>query len=207
MMKCLGIRSLSVILLNRLFAIRHVLIMKLNLKSFQPRAVARKPAGQIRQLTAGDIPGLFSAAASLGEEDRRELLARIHFYELGFTKLYGVWVEDEIAYIQWLIMPDENPVIRSRYHRLFFELKPGQVLLENVFTFPRYRGFGYLPFVSEQLLLKAKEAGFQTVIAYIRDDKLTTLNEFVQMGFRFVNLLRIIQLFGFTRRRLLLPRV
>jgi hypothetical protein len=204
---CLGIRSLSVILLNRLFAVRHVLIMKMNLNTFQPRSADRTPAGKIRLLTDGDIPGLFSAAASLGDEDRRELLARIHFHRLGFTKLYGVEVGGEIVYIQWLVTPGENPVIRSAYRRLFFELKPGQVLLENVFTFPRYRGLGYLPFVSEQLLLKSREAGYQTAIVYIRDDKLSTLNEFVRMGFRFANRLRIVQVFGFTSRKLLLPRI
>jgi hypothetical protein len=203
----LGIRSLCLILLKRICYVHHVLILKLNLKTFQPRSFERIPGGKLCLMGPDDIPRLLDAASSLAEEDRRELLARIHFYELGFTNLYGVRVEDEIAYIQWLITPKDNPVIRSRYRRLFFELKPGQVLLENVFTFPGYRGLGYLPFVSEQLLLKAKEAGFQTVIAYIRDDKLATFNEFVQMGFRFANRLRIIQLFGFTRRRLLLPRV
>jgi hypothetical protein len=206
-MRCLGFRSLCVILANRLFAVRHVLVMKLNLNTFQPRPVARPPAGKIRLLTEGDIPKLFSAASSLGDEDRRELLARIHFYGLGFTQLYGVETAGEIAYIQWLVTSVENPVIRSRYRRLFFELKPGQVLLENVFTFPRYRGLGYLPFVSEQLLLKARETGSQTVIAYIRDDKLSTLNEFVRMGFLFANRLRIVQIFGLTFRKLLLPRL
>jgi hypothetical protein len=206
-LRCLGIRSLGLILLRRLFYIHHVLIMKLNLKTFQPRSFERPPGGDLRLLTPEDMPRLLSAAASLKAEDRRELLARIHFYDLGFSKLYGVFTGSEIAYIQWLVTPEDNPVIRARYHRLFFELKPGQVLLENVFTFPRYRGLGYLPFATERLLVKAREMGFQTVIVYIRNDKITTLNEFVQMGFRFANLLRIFQVFGFIRRKLLLPRL
>jgi hypothetical protein len=182
--------------------------MKLNLKTFQPRSFERTPGGKLCLLTPDDIPQLLSVVPSLEDADRKELLARIYFYDLGFSKLYSVKIEDgEIAYIQWLITPEDNPVIRARYHRLFFELKPRQVLLENVFTFPRYRGLGYLPFATEQLLVKAREMGYQTVIVYIRNDKITTLNEFVNMGFRFANLLRIIQVFGFIRRKLLLPRV
>jgi hypothetical protein len=204
---CLGIPSLCLILIKRIFYVHHVLILKLNLKTFQPRSFERIPGGKLCLLTPDDMPRLLSAVSSLKEEDRRELMARIHFYGLGFTRLYGVKINGEIAYIQWLITPEENPVIRAHYHRLFFELKPGQILLENVFTFPGYRGLGYLPYATEQLLVKARETGHQTAVVYIRDDKISTLNEFVHMGFRFANLLRIIQVFGFTRRRLLLPRV
>ena len=206
-LRCLGIRSLCVILLKRLFYVHHVLIMKLNLKTFQPRSFERTPGGELCLLTRDDIPQLLSSVSSLEKEDRKELLARLYFYDLGFSMLYGIKTEGQIAYIQWLITPEDNPVIRKHYQRLFFELKPGQALLENVFTFPKYRGRGYLRFGSEQLLVKARELGFQTVIAYIRIDKITTFNEFANMGFRFANLLRIIQVFGFIRRKLLLPRV
>jgi hypothetical protein len=205
--RLLGFRSLFVILLKRFFYIHHVLIMKMNLTTFRPRSFERIPAGELCLLTPDDIPKLLSAVPSLGEEDRKELMARIHFYNLGFSKLYGIKTEGQIAYVQWLITDEDNPVIRKHYQRLFFELKPGQALLENVFTFPQYRGRGYLRFGSEQLLVKARELGFQTVIAYIRIDKITTFNEFANMGFRFANLLRIIQVFGFIRRKLLLPRV
>jgi len=203
----LGLRSLFLILLKRIFFVHHVLILKMNLKTFQSRSFERIPGGKLCLLTPEDMPRLLLSVSSLKEEDRRELMARIHFYGLGFTRLYGVKIKGEIAYIQWLVTPEDNPVIRAHYHRLFFELKPGQVLLENVFTFPGYRGLGYLPYATEQLLVNARDMGHQTAVVYIRDDKISTLNEFVHMGFRFVNLLRIIQVFGFVRRKLILPRV
>ena len=195
------------ILLKRTIYVHHVMILKLNLKTFQSRSFERIPGGTLCLLTPDDIPQLLSTVSSLEEADRKELMARIHFYDLGFSKLYGVKTDGDIAYIQWLITPEDNPVIRARYHRLFFELKPRQVLVENVFTFPPYRGLGYLPFATEQLLVKARDMGYQTVIAYIRNDKLATLNEFVNMGFRFANRMRIVQVFGFIRRTLQLPNI
>jgi hypothetical protein len=206
-LRCLGLRSVGLILLKRIFFVHHVSVLKLNLKTFAPRSFERPPAGTLSPLTADDVRRLLSGVPALPEPDRRELMARIHFYGLGFTRVYGVKVDGEIAYIQWLVTPEDNPVIRDRYRRVFFELKPGHVMLENVFTFPRYRGLGYLPFISQRLLIQAREEGFQTAVVYIREDKLSTLNEFVAMGFRFANQLRIIQAFGFVRRRLLLPRL
>lgn len=206
-LRLLGIRASCLILLKRIFRIHRVLILKLNLSGFQPRSFERIPGGELCLLTPEDIPPLLSAVPYLGGEDRRELLARVHFYNLGFTRLYAIRKDGEIACIQWLITPEDNPVIRTRYRRLFFELRPGQAMLENVFTFPKYRGLGYLPTLSQRLLVQAREMGFHAVIAYIPEDKITSLNEFVNMGFRFFNLLRIIQIFGFVRRKLLLPRV
>jgi hypothetical protein len=206
-LRCLGLRSVGLILLKRIFFVHHVSVLKLNLKTFTPRSFERPPAGTFFPLTADDVRGLLSAVPALPEPDRRELMARIRFYELGFTRLYGVRVDGEIAYIQWLVTPEDNPVIRDRYRRVFFELKPGHAMLENVFVFPRYRGLGYLPFVSQRLLIQARDDGFRTAVLYIREDKLSTLNEFVAMGFRFANLLRITQAFGFVHRRLLLPRL
>jgi hypothetical protein len=109
---------------------------------------------------------------------------------------------DDIAYIQWIIFPTENHLIIRNYSGRYYPLTAKQVMIENAFTFPRYRGRGYFLSGTMQLLELAKNSGHSSAICYIRKDRIVPLNEFTQMGFKIIKMVREYKLFGKVWRTL-----
>jgi L-amino acid N-acyltransferase YncA len=104
--------------------------------------------------------------------------------------------------MQWIIYPDENDIIAKYYLNRFKLLKNNQILLENAFTFPRYRGLGLFAAVTSDLLEKAKDEGYKSAITYIRKNALDSLNEFMKQGFKLNAIIREYKILGITKRML-----
>ena len=202
MMSNLGGRGLIQLLSDRLFSLNHYYVMKLNLKDLNEFPIKRKPFGELSLLNEADLLKIKQSVKKYSLEDRRETLGRIHFYEWGFHNCYVMKVNDKIAYFQWMLYPDENENIKKHFKNVFYPLKEHQVMIENAFAFPEFRGRGYLPYVSRLLLNKAKEDGYKSAVGYIRTDKITSLNEFFKMGFKVTQYIREIKLFGKIYRNL-----
>ena len=190
------------LLLDTLFSMNQYYILGRSLAPPLEYSFARMPKGDISPLTENDITYLRRNISLLNEEDRRELLARLFFYESGFTNCYVMRNGTDIAYLQWIIFPSENRVISQKYSTKFNLLSDKQVMIENAFTFPNYRGRGYLPFGTQQLLELAKRNGYSSAICYIRTDRITSLNEFTKMGFKIVKMVDEYKLFGKAWRTL-----
>jgi hypothetical protein len=156
--------------------------------------------GSAEILDAADMAGIKASLGSHPPNERRELVTRLMFFNDGFKHCYGVKRGSEIAYMQWIVLPSENSIIESLHRGRFLPLCQTQVLLENAYTFPRYRGLGYLPAVSASLLINARKDGFVSAITYIRDNNFTALNEFIKIGFRITRRVTEIRLLGFIRR-------
>ncbi len=150
-----------------------------------------------------DITEIRDNLKSLGPIDKKELILRLFFYEAGFKNCYVARnTKGQIVYLQWLIYPYENVIIKSRFGSRFYPLKEKEVMLENAFTFPRFRGLGLLPSVSAQLLDIARQDGYASCITYIRKDQIVSLNEFTRLGFKITKLVREFKFLGVTRRML-----
>ena len=132
----------------------------------------------------------------------RSIVGRLHFHASGFSNCYVMTAGEEIAYLQWLILPADNDVIRSRFSTKFYPLGERQVMVENVFTFPKFRGRGLLPYGTLHLLQLARDKGFSSVICYIRKDNITSLNEFFRMGFKITKMVQEYKVLGRTWRTL-----
>jgi len=76
------------------------------------------------------------------------------------------------------------------------------VILENACAFPEVRGFGYLAFVSRELLTQARQQGYKSAIGYIKKEKIASLNDFFGMGFKITKILREQKLLGKVMRNL-----
>jgi len=101
----------------------------------------------------GDLESLVDRLGELEWNERKEIATRVFFARAGFRHCYFAKTPDgQPVYMQWLIYPDENEIIAKHFRSRFYPLKPNQIMLENAFTFPRFRGLGLLPNISAELL-------------------------------------------------------
>jgi len=134
---------------------------------------------------------------------RKDIVARLFFSQAGFKHCYFAKTSiGQPAYIQWLIYPDENEIIAKHFQYRFYPLKPNQVMLENAFTFPKFRGLGLMPNVSAELLTIARNQGYKNAVVYIKKNQIASINEFLKLNFKIRKIVREYKLFGITKRML-----
>jgi GNAT superfamily N-acetyltransferase len=146
--------------------------------------------GPIEPLLPEDVAGLRARLRELPAIERKELLARIHFYQRGFRNGYALRDNGVIAYLQWIAYPSDNDVITGAYGRRFAALSPREVMLENAFTFPAFRGRGFLAFGTWELLKRARDQGYARAVTFVHANSLEALNTFMAVGFRVQRRLR-----------------
>jgi len=150
-----------------------------------------------------DFESMIDQLPHLALHARKEIVARLFFRQTGFKHCYFAKTPNgQPAYMQWLIYPDENKIIAKHFQYRFYLLKANQVMLENAFTFPRFRGLGLLPCVSAELLTIARNQGYKNTILYIKKNQITSINEFLNMNFKIRKIVREYKLFGITKRML-----
>ena len=188
--------------IDSLLSMNHYYILGRSLAAPIIYPLRQKPDLPFLPLDEETLRMLRDQAGNLPPRDRRELLGRLRFHSRGFSNCYVMKSGGEAAYLQWLIYPEENPVIMSRFAGKFYQLSERQVMVENVFTFPRFRGQGLLPYGTGKLLEVARERGYASAICYIRKDNITSLNEFCRLGFRIMKIVREYKVFGYAWRAL-----
>src|SRR5437870_5187875 len=148
----LGIAGIARLLGRSAASINHLYILYLTLADLVPNPPKCLGGSGLQLVRADEVDQLYNSLPSLAIDDRRELLSRLLFYKSGFTNCYVMKADDAIVYLQWLVLPSENSVIEKDYRRKFLPLNAKEVLIENSFTFPDYRGRGFLNFGTWQLL-------------------------------------------------------
>jgi len=142
-------------------------------------------------------------SSTVDPDSRRQLIGRALFYEKGFTNCYALKTEKgDIACLVWIIYPTENQLLKTYFSREYYQLKDNMVMLEKIFTFPKFRGLGFFAAITVELLNMAKEQGYQSAVGYIRHDVIISLNEYMRLGFRIHKIVRESKIMGFTIRRL-----
>jgi hypothetical protein len=130
---------------------------------------------------------------------QKEYLRRLFFYKAGFKNCYVLKNKNgEITSMCWIIYPSENEKLRKYFKSELFVLQDNQVLLENVFTFPRFRGFGFSPAITTELLKIAKDEGYNSALAiiYSMKERITSLNDMMNIGFRIIKLVKDYRFLG-----------
>ena len=125
--------------------------------------------------------------ARLNEErgqDVFEILRRVSFYERGFDACHLALTDSgDVCHIAWLLSARHNDLIQSQYPSGTGRLREDEVLLENIFTFPRYRGKGIMLSVTLHLADLARKKGFRRVVAYVDIENTPSLTGFNRAGF------------------------
>ncbi len=178
----------------------HCYLMHNRLLGLSPTPPRKIGGGELRRVDGSEISALYDQLPRYSYDDKRELLQRIHFYECGFKNCYAIDVDQSIAYLQWIIYPSENDIIRSKYRRLILPLRETEVAIEEAFTFPEYRGRGFMAHASWQLLQMAKNEGYRRGVTYVRKQSVQSLNILMSIGFTATRLVREYKVLGHSRR-------
>ncbi len=155
------------------------------------------------QATADDFAEIERGLPALDAESRREVVTRVLFFRRGFSGCYlGRTERGDLVAMQWLVRPRENALLHAHFPRIFYPLREREVLTENVFIYPRFRGFGTFPTLKHHVLSLARDEGFRTCHTYVRKDNLSSLNGLLALGFQVQRLLTAYSLLGRSWRNL-----
>lgn len=198
----LGFKEFFKLVLLHTATVNHFFILHANLSSKKFIKNVRINY-YLNKVDEKDIDEITSQMKTFSANDKKEIIVRLFFYLSGFKNCYiARSIKGEIMYMQWIIYPNENEIIERFYLNRFKLLKKNQILLENAFTFPRYRGLGLFAAVTSDLLQKSKDEGYKGAIAYIRKNALDSLNEFFKQGFKLNAIIREYKILGMTKRML-----
>lgn len=149
-----------------------------------------------------DMEEILNKAKQEVGESARELLQRKWFYDCGFHDCYVARAagSGDLCYIQWLVSSRDDSVVKRGFTKRLPRLKRDEILVENTFTFPQYRGNGIYPSVMVELGQIAKSKGFRRMLVYVREDNTASLKGCEKAGFRQFERISEIKLFFLTRR-------
>jgi hypothetical protein len=131
-------------------------------------------------------------------DSRREVATSLRFWQLGFRGCHLLEERGLIAYLQWLFLPSDAARLQEHFPTRYLPLGGSEAMIENAFTFPSFRGRGFHPHATVELLRLAKSQGCRAVVTYIRKDKISSLNNCMSVGFRIVQLLRERKFLGYA---------
>lgn len=201
--KRMGLKETLNVLIKKIFCIEQFYILQRSISQSINIPNIRLIL-DLRRANDDDMMQAIEALAKLDIVSRHELVSRILFYKKCSNNCYvAVTKDNEITYLQWLMYPIENDHIREYYKGTFKPLKDKQVLVENVFTFPKFRGQGLMAYITLKLLEIARNDGYKGAIMYIRTDRIESLNQNIMLGFKITGLLREYKIFGITKRHLI----
>ncbi len=202
----LGVRGMADLLNDRLCSFNNVFILEKSLFSVAAPG-AHRMQFSISEIEEADWEEILQEVHSMDIGAKREIFARALHFRNDFRHCYAIRSKTgSIAHIQWIVFPEENDVLSSRYPHFFKTLVPYEIMIENAFTFPRFRGLGLFSYATRYLLNLGREQGYKKATTYVRCEKLASLNELIRLGFSIKNVVREYRVLGVTRRRLEGPR-
>ncbi len=201
-LKELGLKASFLLLGSRVFSLNHYYVLRKNLMETQQGPELSKHKMEIAPIGEMDIGQILESLGNCSAAEKRDVLAYLLFYRSGFKNCYVMRRGEQVAYMQTLICPSDNDLIKQRYHKKFYPLKETQVMIENVFTFPAFRGLGCFQSGTLQLLELARAQGYRSALCYVRKDRFAALTDLVNMGFKITKLMPEYKIFGVVWRAL-----
>lgn len=184
--------------IKRVFSVNNYFILQRTLNDL-PTLDAPRLDLKIEIIRDEDFVLINKAAEQFNLNDKKELIYRMSFFNAGFKNCYLAKDKSgEIAYMQWLILPQANMQIRKTPLTIYFPLHEKQVNVSNAFTFPKYRGFNLMSYITVRLLSIAKDAGYKSAITYIKASNLEALNAIMKINFKLTDRVREIKILGFS---------
>jgi RimJ/RimL family protein N-acetyltransferase len=133
----------------------------------------------IRPARDADAPRILDLLAELSGSERatRERFLRSN---IGTCHL-AVTDSDEITYMQWLVGPEDNHLLRA--HTNLPILQDGEALLENAYTPASFRGKGIMSSAMAQIAERARDLGARWVLTVVEQDNVPSLKGCHRAGF------------------------
>jgi hypothetical protein len=200
--KALGPRASFRLFGSRVLSVNHYYVLRKNLLETAGYSGAAKNKMEVSPICGDDIRKILGNLEACSVAEKRDVLAYLLFYQSGFKNCFVMRREDKVAYMQTLIFPKENDLIAGQYRNKFYPLKDTQVMIENVFTFPSFRGLGCFQSGTGQLLELARGLGYRSALCYVRKDRVAALTDLVNMGFKITKMVPEYKILGRTWRAL-----
>lgn len=184
LVRCGNVREVSHIIGNKTWASLKGLGLRRDLAvSFETPAAAIPIS--IRLMREDDIPHLLGTHnPDLCGAGRLDRLNRQNMIKAGFRTCYVAVTRDDVpCYMQFLIGPDENQLLRTHFRGLYPHLSKDEALLEGAFTPEAFRGQRIMPSAMAQIARKAAELGARWVITYVGNDNIASLKGCKRAGF------------------------
>jgi len=174
----------------------HYYVLRKNLLEAPDSQAPIKHKMEVSLIGADDINQILNSLDTCNDAEKRDVLAYLLFYQSGFKNCYVMKRDDKVAYMQTLIFSEENALISEKYRSKFYQLKDTQVMIENVFTFPAFRGLGCFQSGTRQLLDLARAKGCRSALCYVRKERVAALTDLVTMGFKITKLMPEYKILG-----------
>lgn len=201
--KTLGWRLFLATILKNVYSTDDFYMLRMPMLKLELEPV-KTPRGKFHFSKATDavFDELFESISKVNHEMAKEIIVRIMFFEDGFKNCFVLRDEaGQIAAFEWLIYPEENELLIEQHPNRFPKLKKHEVMLENVFVFPKYRSQGLVAYLEYLLTEKAKNEGYRMATTVTRKDQLSVLNDYLAMGFKLVQLHKETRLFRRIKRK------
>lgn len=129
---------------------------------------------------------LFQLLSNENKDSIMEVVLRKIFYDHSLTNCYlaRATANNEPCYIQWMILPEENPEAQRFLRQGYPQIASNEVMLEHAYTFKKYRGQGIMGSVMAKLATIAQERGYQQIITYVSKDNIASLKGCEKAGFQ-----------------------
>ncbi|OGO20818.1 MAG: hypothetical protein A2144_03455 [Chloroflexi bacterium RBG_16_50_9] len=150
-----------------------------------------------------DMAEVLSRAKTESKQAAHELVERKWFYDCGFHDCYVARTVDtgEPCCLAWLVSAEDNDVVTQGFGSRLPALKKDELLLENCYTFEKYRGKNLMPAVVLDLWKMAGGHGFRRLITYVRQDNTASLKVFEKLAFREFEKIPELKFLFFTGRK------
>ena len=159
----------------------------------------------LRPASKEDMEEVLRISRSESRESVYDLIQRKWFCESGFYDCYIARTADtnDPCYIQWLVTSANVHMVSRGFRCRFPRLREDEVLVENVYTFEKYRGKGVMPSAIDVLSRLARRKGFKRMLTCVREDNTYSLRGFEKAGFKKFGEIREIRfLFSIRRKQL-----
>jgi hypothetical protein len=162
----LAIKMLLQEILRRLYSDEKWVVFRFDLLHISEPFVPEIPL-TIREFAPKDISALFNLRQNeTSEKELREMLVRLSWLKASPSTLYvGTTFNNFPCCLCWLISANENSWLQKKRLQ---PLKYSEVLLDNIWTHPDYRGKRLMGVITRALFEKARQQGAQQAISYIR---------------------------------------
>jgi hypothetical protein len=139
----------------------------------------------VRPFVLEDLPWLFPAEDAGGADERADVRWRLRMAEQGALTTHCFVAVDETSnrpcHMQWLTEAGYNAAIRRS--GALPVLRSDQVMLENAYTPPRYRGMGVMAAVTALMVERGADFGARSVVAFVDEDNVASLKGACRFGF------------------------
>ena len=153
--------------------------------------------------TEEDLQEVLVKSRTESKESVHELLQRKWFYDCGFHECYVGRISDtgELCHIQWFVPSEVDGKVLKDFRSRLPQLKNDEILIENVYTFEKYRRNRIMLSVTSALCDLARDKGVNRAIAYVRRDNIAALEGFEKAGFKKFEEIPELKFLFHTRRK------